>query len=187
MNNYTDNVLNVLDMIGMFNPEVAAFDRYTGKPVGRDHVEDMVDIFEDQYGGIDQYIDRGNLYNAIGTSLRRYFMGGNPDPYAGKFHELMVDAWERNVPLKEVMPVFEAYQNKFGILNEEGVNIAKDMINRELYKGINVHALRKLKSIKEGVDPFDEEMVDGQYKGWDIDLNRDGNIDILDVVKATQL
>ena len=46
-------------------------------------------------------------------------------------------------------------------------------INRELYKGVNVNALRKLKSIKEGTSPYDI---------WDIDLNLDNTVDILDII-----
>ena len=187
MSDYSDNILNVLNKIGIFNPEYAPYDPgSTNRMLSIDDVEDMVDVFEDEYGDAEQYIDKGNLYSAIGTSLLRFVTGQDPDPYAGKFGETLNNAWyggyysrlEDPVPSEEVLPIFEGYQNKFGILNKEGVNVAKDIINRELYKGVNVNALRKLKSIKEGTSPYDI---------WDIDLNLDNTVDIKDVVKATQL
>jgi hypothetical protein len=176
--------LDILDSLGLFEWSEKQPDRYApGGSWSRDDIENILSVLENEYGGVSDKLDKTNLLKAIGKTSWNILTNQNSDPFAGKFFETLDDAYFRpgrpeSPTNDDMLEIFNLYQDKFSVLNKKGEKVAKDIINRGLYRGDYLEAKLMVEKVKKDPEKLWE---------WDMDIDKKLGVDVKDVVKAVGL
>ena len=91
--------------------------------------------FSEEYGDPSQYINKGNLFKAIGKTLYNVATGSKPSDKAKDFYSQLSKAYQGKGYNKEkLLDFFNEYEADFDLLTDKGEDVAKDILDKESYK-----------------------------------------------------
>ena len=160
----------------------------------QEYTQGMYNTIEDVYGvNPMDLVNKGNLLQGLSTLLWKQMIGEKPDELAKtaadksmSYYRLPVGwadhggKWGYPVyaqpQLDEIIDLLREYQNQYGLLTDEGVNIVEDGIKNYLFSKQYQDARKEVKSIKaDGKNPLDFM--------WDLEKGPKGH-DITDIIYA---
>lgn len=117
-------------------------------------------------------VNKGNLLQGLSTLLWKQMTGEEPDELAKRTADKSMDYYGAPVgwadhggkhgpvyaqpQLDEIIDLLHEYQNQYGLLTDEGINIVEDGIKNYLFSKQYQDARKEVKSLKsDGKNPLD--------------------------------